>query len=362
MCGAGYEDQKRQIEDTVLLALLHPEVCPGQMRKQAGGLQALCGGKPLVTMRHMPIDQQSPSSPFHILSLQIHTAPTLDPYLEASWHDVMLTPILHSTAQYQVAAQQQRALCRCTRRLREARAPRRRRARARARCCLRGPPAAARPPVPSEPPHARSACCQAWRSAGATAVLALPGSGVLRNLPLAGASRLPFPGFTRTKSAPAVSASGAACRSPSRAYGALSCLFLSVHPQQKHAPPCGHCTGGREPGGGAACAHFPLEAASSKGRDPQALEPSTWLGAGDRNRTIVSSWCHRVIASQAAVPLVYVPLEAVASKWYGESERNLSEIFRAAEQLGGAIVFLDEIDSLATQRRSPSETPSTGHP
>lgn len=62
----------------------------------------------------------------------------------------------------------------------------------------------------------------------------------------------------------------------------------------------------------------------------------------------------RVIASQAAVPLVYVPLEAVASKWYGESERNLSEIFKAAEDLGGAIIFLDEIDSLATQRRSAS--------
>ncbi len=59
----------------------------------------------------------------------------------------------------------------------------------------------------------------------------------------------------------------------------------------------------------------------------------------------------RVISSQAAVPLIYVPLEAVASKWYGESERNLAEIFRAAEQLGGAIIFLDEIDSLATQRR-----------
>lgn len=59
----------------------------------------------------------------------------------------------------------------------------------------------------------------------------------------------------------------------------------------------------------------------------------------------------RVIASQAALPLVYVPLEAVASKWYGESERNLSEIFKAAEDLGGAIIFLDEIDSLATQRR-----------
>ncbi|EIE21620.1 AAA-domain-containing protein [Coccomyxa subellipsoidea C-169] len=60
----------------------------------------------------------------------------------------------------------------------------------------------------------------------------------------------------------------------------------------------------------------------------------------------------KVIASQAAVPLVYVPLEAVASKWYGESERNLSEIFKAAEDLGGAIIFLDEIDSLATQRSS----------
>jgi SpoVK/Ycf46/Vps4 family AAA+-type ATPase len=66
----------------------------------------------------------------------------------------------------------------------------------------------------------------------------------------------------------------------------------------------------------------------------------------------------RVIASQAAVPLIYVPLEAVASKWYGESERNLAEIFKAAEQLGGAIIFLDEIDSLATQRRwTPATDP-----
>ena len=54
------------------------------------------------------------------------------------------------------------------------------------------------------------------------------------------------------------------------------------------------------------------------------------------------------------MPLIYVPLEAVASKWYGESERNLAEIFNAAEQLGGAIIFLDEIDSLATHRRCVS--------
>ena len=58
----------------------------------------------------------------------------------------------------------------------------------------------------------------------------------------------------------------------------------------------------------------------------------------------------RVIASQASVPLVYVPLEAVASKWYGESERLLSEVFKAAEMLPGCIIFLDELDSLATSR------------
>lgn len=58
----------------------------------------------------------------------------------------------------------------------------------------------------------------------------------------------------------------------------------------------------------------------------------------------------RVIASQASVPLVYVPLEAVASKWYGESERLLSEVFKAAEMLPGCIIFLDEVDSLATSR------------
>lgn len=58
----------------------------------------------------------------------------------------------------------------------------------------------------------------------------------------------------------------------------------------------------------------------------------------------------RVIASQASVPLVYVPLEAVGSKWYGESERNLSDMFKAAEALPGCIIFLDEVDSLATSR------------
>ena len=87
-------------------------------------------------------------------------------------------------------------------------------------------------------------------------------------------------------------------------------------------------------------------------RFPDIVDPfrGTFLGRFLGSSVLES--CCRVIASQAAVPLIYVPLEAVASKWYGESERNLAEIFKAAEQLGGAIIFLDEIDSLATHRRS----------
>ncbi|XP_024542367.1 26S proteasome regulatory subunit 10B homolog A isoform X1 [Selaginella moellendorffii] len=63
--------------------------------------------------------------------------------------------------------------------------------------------------------------------------------------------------------------------------------------------------------------------------------------------------CARVIASQAGVPLLYVPLEVVTSKYYGESERLLSSVFNAGNDFpDGAIVFLDEIDSLATSRDS----------
>eukprot|EP00775_Hariotina_reticulata_P002482 gene2482-2786_t len=58
----------------------------------------------------------------------------------------------------------------------------------------------------------------------------------------------------------------------------------------------------------------------------------------------------RVLSTRAALPLVYVPLEALVSKWYGESEQNMAKLFQSCEALGGAIIFLDELDSLATSR------------
>ncbi|CAN0899103.1 VCP-like ATPase, partial [Linum grandiflorum] len=61
--------------------------------------------------------------------------------------------------------------------------------------------------------------------------------------------------------------------------------------------------------------------------------------------------CARVIANQAGVPLLYVPLEVVVSKYYGESERQLGKVFSLANELpNGAIIFLDEVDSFAVTR------------
>ncbi|MDY6934096.1 MAG: ATP-binding protein [Spirochaetota bacterium] len=58
----------------------------------------------------------------------------------------------------------------------------------------------------------------------------------------------------------------------------------------------------------------------------------------------------RIISGRVDLPLIYIPIESIMSKWYGESPRNLSQIFDIAEEIGGAILFFDEIDSLAGSR------------
>lgn len=58
----------------------------------------------------------------------------------------------------------------------------------------------------------------------------------------------------------------------------------------------------------------------------------------------------RVIATEAGIPMVYVPVESIMSKWFGESERRLDAIFDLAGALGKSIVFLDEIDAFAGSR------------
>ena len=60
----------------------------------------------------------------------------------------------------------------------------------------------------------------------------------------------------------------------------------------------------------------------------------------------------RIISRKVNIPLVYVPLESIISKWYGESERKLSEIFDLCTELGNCLIFVDEIDALGLSRDS----------
>ncbi len=57
----------------------------------------------------------------------------------------------------------------------------------------------------------------------------------------------------------------------------------------------------------------------------------------------------RIIAKDINIPLVYIPLETIMSKWYGESENKLADIFRIC-RTRECLLFFDEIDALAISR------------
>ncbi|MCZ8155836.1 MAG: AAA family ATPase [Leptospira sp.] len=58
----------------------------------------------------------------------------------------------------------------------------------------------------------------------------------------------------------------------------------------------------------------------------------------------------KIAASICNVPMIYVPIESILSKYYGESSQNLAMVFDAASLYKRSMLFLDEIDSLATSR------------
>jgi len=64
----------------------------------------------------------------------------------------------------------------------------------------------------------------------------------------------------------------------------------------------------------------------------------------------------RALAGTGQVTVLPVKGAEVLSKWVGESERGLREVFRRARQSAPALVFLDEIDALAPQRGQSSDS------
>ncbi|MCD6509986.1 MAG: AAA family ATPase [Thermoprotei archaeon] len=58
----------------------------------------------------------------------------------------------------------------------------------------------------------------------------------------------------------------------------------------------------------------------------------------------------RALASSLKVNFLYVRFSDLLSKWYGESERRIAEIFERARSMVPCIIFLDEIDALGRSR------------
>ncbi|MBM3956610.1 MAG: CDC48 family AAA ATPase, partial [Gemmatimonadetes bacterium] len=60
----------------------------------------------------------------------------------------------------------------------------------------------------------------------------------------------------------------------------------------------------------------------------------------------------KAVASQSGVNFISIKGPALLSKWVGESEKAVREVFRKARQASPCIVFFDEIDALAPSRGS----------
>lgn len=58
----------------------------------------------------------------------------------------------------------------------------------------------------------------------------------------------------------------------------------------------------------------------------------------------------KAIANEAGLNFISIKGPELLSKWVGESEKAMREVFRRARQVSPAIVFFDEIDSLAPRR------------
>lgn len=58
----------------------------------------------------------------------------------------------------------------------------------------------------------------------------------------------------------------------------------------------------------------------------------------------------KVIANEASLAFFVLQTDEIISKWVGESEKNLSRLFKMAAKHAPSIIFIDEIDSIAKNR------------
>ncbi|MEA3343263.1 MAG: CDC48 family AAA ATPase [archaeon] len=58
----------------------------------------------------------------------------------------------------------------------------------------------------------------------------------------------------------------------------------------------------------------------------------------------------RVVANEAGVNFIALNGPEITSKWYGESEKKIRELFQSAQDNAPSIIFIDEIDAIAPKR------------
>ncbi len=63
----------------------------------------------------------------------------------------------------------------------------------------------------------------------------------------------------------------------------------------------------------------------------------------------------RALASESGANLIMVRGPEIFSKWLGESEKAIREIFKKAKTSSPCIIFLDELDSIAVTRSGYSQ-------
>ncbi|MGC9105841.1 MAG: AAA family ATPase [Thermoprotei archaeon] len=58
----------------------------------------------------------------------------------------------------------------------------------------------------------------------------------------------------------------------------------------------------------------------------------------------------KALANEAKINFIYVSVPEIMSKWYGESEQRLRELFNNARKMAPVILFFDEIDTIGVKR------------